>query len=211
MLMAPASMVGLLSVVQRRGGWRWRGFEGALVVITQWIRVLSVRLTEQAAQLGQHPSSTSPAQSQARNGDIDDRRSPPGVKCKKNRPRARSKSLAYTSSRPAYFIDFSATLIQQPQLSLTPGLAPRKGCQSSRKRSPARSRRGQALQSPSSKPGRGVADNDHAAAPRRHSGPPRDSTLISIHEGRKAQTPSEGRRRLPHRGVWGGRLVPDAL
>ena len=42
---------GAALVVQRRGGWRWRGFEGALVVITQWIRVLSVRLTEQAAQL----------------------------------------------------------------------------------------------------------------------------------------------------------------
>ena len=68
--------------MQRRGGWRWRGFEGALVVITQWIRVLSVRLTEQAALFGQHPSSTSPAQSQARNGDNDVRRSLPGVLCK---------------------------------------------------------------------------------------------------------------------------------
>ena len=95
-------MVGLLSVVQRRGGWRWRGFEGALVVITQWIRVLSVRLTEQAAQLGQHSSSTSPAQSQARNGDNDDRRSAPGVN-RKELVLGTDKLLAYTSSRAAFY------------------------------------------------------------------------------------------------------------
>ena len=97
----------------RRGGWRWRDFEGALVVITQWIRVLSVRLTEQAAQLGQHPSSTSPRQSSA-SPRVDERRSAPRVKCKKNSPHTSSKSLAYTSSRPAIFIDFSHSSYPTP-------------------------------------------------------------------------------------------------